>query len=446
MVVAKRDPKVLIAQDYLAQKRVSRRPQHKFNLKLVPYEIQPFMLAPVLPGESLTNIMLQSQSWSDPLHSTMKNIGWWMNYNFFYVRHRDLPSEVRTLLAQMMLDPDTDISSIKSATTKPALYTYAGAVDWMNLCLQHIVSEYFRDEGEDWNEAVGPNGLPLAAIYGRGTADAFERLTLEDEYEDRRVDLIDAEGHLYANDLATMQGHWMAMREAGLTEMDYEDFMKTYGSSVREDEESPNLHRAEDIWSLREFTYPTNTVEPTTGVPASAVGWRISKSGGKTIFADEPGFIIGLQYARPKVYLGFQRGSAAGAMDSVRQWLPAVLHNQADLGHVYQGPETGPFPHFWNETDGNVGYWFDIRDLLAYGDQYVNYTIPSQTDGVREFPFANLPRYLDAARRYVIAGEVRAMFADAFKENGHIQVDGLCSLTIKGRQRPSQPGLTLGRS
>ena len=150
--------------------------------------------------------------------------------------------------------------------------------------------------------ATSAAGLPLAQIYGKGTSDGIEKLTLAADYEDRRVDLISG-GHLYANDLSTMLGHWAAMRDAGLTEMDYEDFMKTYGATVREDEESPNLHRAEDLWSLREFTYPTNTVEPTTGVPAVAAGWRTAKAGGKRVFCDEPGFIFGVVYLRPKVYM-----------------------------------------------------------------------------------------------------------------------------------------------
>ena len=139
------------------------------------------------------------------------------------------------------------------------------------MCLQHVVSEYFRDGGEDWNIALGPNGLPLAKIYGKGHGDGAERLTLAAEYEDRRVDLIQG-GHLYADDLPKMVQHWQALQDAGLTDMDYQDFMRTYGSNVREDETSPNLHRAEDFWSLREFTYPTNTVDGTTGVPAVAVG------------------------------------------------------------------------------------------------------------------------------------------------------------------------------
>ena len=86
MVVAKRDPRVQIAPDYLAQRRTQRRPQHTFNLKLKPYALQPFCLAPVIPGETLTNIMMQLQCWSDPLKPTMRNIGWWLQYNFFYSR------------------------------------------------------------------------------------------------------------------------------------------------------------------------------------------------------------------------------------------------------------------------------------------------------------------------------------------------------------------------
>jgi hypothetical protein len=334
MVVAKRDPRVVIAQDYLAKRRKSRRPQHKFNIRLIPYEIQPFMLAPVLPGESLTDMMVQSQTWSDPLDKDMRNIGWWLQYNFFYVRHRDLPDTIRQGLAQMLIDPDLfDPTSMQTAASLPT-YAFDGAIDWTKMCLQHVVSEYFRDEGEDWNVAVGPSGLPLVQIYGRGTSDGFERLTLATDYEDNRVDLIDADGHLYADDMSTMMAHWNALQDAGLTDMDYSDFMRTYGSVVREDEASPNLHRAEDVWMFRDFTYPTNTVEPTTGVPAVAAGWRTAKKGGKRLFIDEPGFIIGVMNARPKIYLGSQSGSIAGVMQSVRQWLPAILNGDRDLGHV----------------------------------------------------------------------------------------------------------------
>ncbi|MBW7909588.1 MAG: hypothetical protein H3C50_11855, partial [Kiritimatiellae bacterium] len=240
---------------------------------------------------------------------------------------------------------------------------------------------------------------------------------------------------LYANDLSTMMGHWAAMRDAGLTEMDYQDFMKTYGSNVREDEESPNLHRAEDLWSIREFTYPSNTVEGTTGVPAVATGWRVQKSGGKRVFCDEPGFIFGVTYARPKVYMKNLRGSLAGAMADIKSWLPAMLHDQVDLGHVKFAHQEGPMPAGFT---GDDDYWLDLRDLFLYGDQFVNH------DGTNG-PFVNLPA-ADATRRYVAQGELRSFFATSFSENGVFETDGIASLAIKGRQKNTTSGLVLGRA
>ena len=183
----------------------------------------------------------------------------------------------------------------------------------------------------------------MAKIYGRGTRDGIERLTLASDYEDRQVDLIQG-GHLYADDLSTTMQHYQALQDAGLTAMDYQDFMRTYGSAIREDEDSPNLHRAEDFWTVREFTYPTNTVEPSTGVPAVAVGWRTQKQGGKRIFCDEPGFLFGVAYVRPKIYLSKQKGSLAGMMQHVNAWLPAVMSDHRDLGHVLHAAADGPLP------------------------------------------------------------------------------------------------------
>ena len=86
-----RSPRVGVAAEYQRRGRVGRRPQHRFNLKTKPYGLYPFMVAPVLPGESLKSLMLQTQCWSDPLAAgVMKNIGWWSEYYFFYVKHRDL--------------------------------------------------------------------------------------------------------------------------------------------------------------------------------------------------------------------------------------------------------------------------------------------------------------------------------------------------------------------
>ena len=88
---AKLSPRVGVAPDYARTNRATRRPAHKFNLKVKPYQIQPLCVAPVLPGETLVSAMMQSQAWSDPLSAgVLRNVGWWNEYYLFYVKHRDL--------------------------------------------------------------------------------------------------------------------------------------------------------------------------------------------------------------------------------------------------------------------------------------------------------------------------------------------------------------------
>ena len=69
------------------QRRVTRRPQHTFQLRHRPWEIQPFMLAPVLPGETMQNLLLQARVVTDPIKNPL--IGWWCEHYVFYVKHRD---------------------------------------------------------------------------------------------------------------------------------------------------------------------------------------------------------------------------------------------------------------------------------------------------------------------------------------------------------------------
>jgi hypothetical protein len=69
-------------------RRIPRNPQHRFYLETRPWQIQPFLIAPVLPGETMKNLLLQSRVVSDPLLASLT--GWFCEYYFFYCKHRDL--------------------------------------------------------------------------------------------------------------------------------------------------------------------------------------------------------------------------------------------------------------------------------------------------------------------------------------------------------------------
>ena len=93
-----------------------RRPQHKFRVDHKPWELQAICLAPVLPGETLKNALLQARVVSDPLVAPL--VGWWIEYYFFYVKHRQLASSAD--FVDMMLDPTATLAA--GAASAPDYY------------------------------------------------------------------------------------------------------------------------------------------------------------------------------------------------------------------------------------------------------------------------------------------------------------------------------------
>ena len=47
--------------------RVTRSPRHTFQLRHKPFLLQPFMLAPVLPGDTVKNMLLQARAVTSPI-------------------------------------------------------------------------------------------------------------------------------------------------------------------------------------------------------------------------------------------------------------------------------------------------------------------------------------------------------------------------------------------
>ena len=78
-----------VLQSTAQMQRKTRRPTHPFQVRHLPFQIQPFMLAPVLPGETLEFGNLQSRCVVDPIKSPF--VGWWLEHYVFYVPHLSSP-------------------------------------------------------------------------------------------------------------------------------------------------------------------------------------------------------------------------------------------------------------------------------------------------------------------------------------------------------------------
>lgn len=411
---------VSTATAYQGMRRRLRHPRHSFNIKAKPYAIQPFMIAPVLPGETMKNLLMQARVQSDPIKSSL--VGWWLDYIYVYVKHRDL--DKRDDFTEMMLDPNWSSAGrgVTAAAASVPLYTYSGGMDWVKLCLEKVVDDHFRNEGEAWDDFKLADGTPLA---GLNQESYLNSLMLGSVQDDGEVNItVGEDDAIGASEIDKALQQWQLLRMHNLTEMSYEDYLRTFG--VRS--AAVELHKSEIIRVVREWSYPGNTIDPATGAPSSSVGWSIQERADKDRYFKEPGFIFGVTVARPKVYLSGLKGAGVGMLEGALPWLPAVLQQDANISLREFAEGSGPATGIAGTGDS---YWIDVRDLFIYGDQFVNHA---------DAGFANSVAIPSAAanHRYVTEAIIDGLFVS--ETGGSIKQDGICSLSIAGRQTDTTPG------
>lgn len=410
--------------------RVLRTPQHSFYVKHQPFTIQPFLLAPVLPGETFKNGLLQARAVTSPIKN--KLIGWWLEYYFFYVKHRDLVG-VSADLQEMMLDLNKDMSGFNDAAYVLNNH-FAGAIDWSSLCLDRVVKTYFRDADDTSTYEI--DGAPVAAINKDGW---WNSAALDDTYvtEDIAVPVVadtdpgtggDQPGVMVSQMQVAVQ-MWEFQRAQNMTSLSYEDWLATYGIRTPKVE----MHRPELLRYVREWQYPSNTVVPTTGAVTSAVSWSISDRIDKDRFFQEPGFIFGVTIARPKVYLKNIDGSGADMMQSALTWLPALMRDDPWTSMKKHTNAEGPLATVVTDSGG---YWVDVKDLLLYGDEFVNVARSATDMNLVALPSADLSN-----KDYPSETDTDAMFVGSDKT---VDQDGVVRLSILGAQVDTTPPASIG--
>lgn len=401
--------------------RVTRRPRHTFEIRQKPFLIQPFMIAPVIPGETMKSLLLQSRVVTAPVKNPL--VGWWQEYYFFYVKHRDLAG--RDDFTEMMLDLDKDLTAYDQ-TVSASLPYYAAVGDrkWAQLCTDRIVETYFRADDEALTPLI--DNMSVAKVNMDGIANSF---TLDDNFippADETI-TVGVDDQISASEIDATMRMWQFQRANNLTDMDYEDYLATHGITVAK----PELHIPELIRYVREWQYPSNTVDPATGIPSSAVSWAISQRADKDRFFREPGFIVGITLTRPKVYFGNQVGAAVGHLKTALDWLPAMMRDDPWTSLRKFAETGGPFPVI---SDAN-GYWLDLKDLFIYGDQFVNFD-RSATD----WSSVALPTAAGGVL-YPASADIDALFTGTSKL---VSQDGVVQLEILGAQTDTTPILRRG--
>lgn len=410
--------------------RKARRPDHEFQLRHRPFQLQPFMVAPVLPGDTLENQLLQASALTDPIKSPL--LGWWLDHFVFYVPFRAMDA-ISSHLQTMVLDPAFgELNAAADVAAGAAWYHYqTGDPSWAYHATKAVVEEFFRNDGEDWLTGAEIDDVPQIGLM---KPKALESMVLDsastepdklpgDHAQDLDSQLDHALGNL-ATDFAGHYDAYQALVAAKMVDVTYEDFLASYGVRVPHkpsDEPSPEL-----LMHNREWKKPSRAVDETDGSIASAVSWNVAARRDKRFMFKEPGVILGLTCASPKVYLSKQVQAVIDSMKTALDWMPAVLADQAFTSlklFTSNGSNAGNGPLGFQPS---ADYWIDLRDLMVNGDQFVNFALTETDAGLVALPSTAL------GTRFVSDTDVDNLFSAASPAN-KIRQDGVCRLSFRSR-------------
>lgn len=403
-----------------SRSRKIRRPQHTHYIRQRPWQLVPFMIAPVMPGDTMRNLVLQARAVSDPIRNRL--LGWSLEHYYFYVPFSAFEVEA---YKDMLLDPDKDMSSYEAGGNNPAWYSRTNNQTFLASAYGKIVDAWFRTEDEAWNEVVQGSYASVGFMTRRTALDSM--VTATDYAADIQEDValtVGVDDEITGSEIEALMRQYEIQKQIGVTDLDYEDWLKTYGVSVPDKEDDQKRLDPELIRFTRNWSYPSNTIDPSDGSAASAVVWSVTERADKDRFFKEPGFIIGLSVCRPKVFMANQDSALALWLDRQADWLPALFADDPTIGFKEFSSASGPFE---NQTDG---YWIDVRDLFMYGDQFVNFDVETADDGVT----VALPTAA-CQKRYPSTADADKLFVNQTTGVGMVYQDGITTLMIASKVR-----------
>lgn len=405
--------KIEVVHSNAAMKRGVRRPRFDVYRTMLPYEVVPFMIHPVLPGETLKKLWWQFRGFSWPLKNRL--FGAHFETFYFYVKHTDL-DDGPTLVNMHVTNAST--AAIQQAGADLPFFHAGGGINFTKKCYDLIMKWYFRDADETLT--------PVTGLIGNGQP---ARISQEGWWQSLKLEATNpANDHELPGDnptmptegipagYATFYDQWERMRAVNLTTATFEDYLRSNGVNVAA-EQDEEMKRPELLRHLRDWQFPANTVEPTTGTPSTAHVITQTGSADKDRLFKEPGFIIGLAVYKPKIRLSNIAGSLAHFMVEADDWLPAILRDQAFTALKEFATATGPAPVAFGQD-----VWVDLRDLLLYGEQFGN--IGAAAAGYNNVALPNAV----TNTRYLTQAQAQDVFVDT--ANGKFEFEGIVSADI----------------
>ena len=148
---------IKVVQELTRTGRRLRNPVHNWQVRAKPWVIQPICIAPVLPGETLKNILVQARIVTDPIVNGL--VGWWTEQHWFYVKLRDLPTAIASAYSELMITPGSVMTAVHSAAKTDTYHGYATSVDPTQACLEVVTDRFSATKTRRGTPPAQPSAL-----------------------------------------------------------------------------------------------------------------------------------------------------------------------------------------------------------------------------------------------------------------------------------------------
>lgn len=402
-------PNIQVVQPGQNKKRMTRTPNFPIVGACKPFGLYPTFFHPVLPGETLSQAVTKQTLVSSPVKSPL--CGCWLETWMFYVKLTDIDRN----LSAMFISNDLASTTYEAVADRPRYFTKAGQIDWCYLASEVIHNHFFLDEDES---PLTIDGVHKIKRIVKDFTESGIKTSADDGLPEPSAQ----------EDVQDQLTAYMAMRQMGMASLSYEDYLKTYGvQTVQVEEGEPEMLSYRRYWTL-----PSNTIDPTDGSPSGAWYWRIDEKSEKNYRFKEPGFIVAMQAVRPKVFDSTQVASFNGELWGFSDWFPSYTLHDPSAGIKKFAVDGNPVFDQVGEGTNTYDLWFDHRDFLSYGEQFINGA--SRLDYPSTFyrSFADGASPQQVRGQYVSDVHIADLFVSVTASDQFVDYEGLASLNIKG--------------
>lgn len=394
--------------------RATRTPNFPMAGIMKPFGLYPLMAHPVLPGETLQSASFKLRTLSKPVKHPLA--GAWWDMWVFYVKFTDIDRA----LGDMFVSDSFSSTGYTASGDNARTFVKSGQIDWVNLCLQRVHEAYFIHDNET---ARTIDGVPLVKLNHKNWMANMVFRPAESA--------VDGTDHF---DQQTELTAFQMMQLMSMTELTYEDYCKQFGvSTIRTGQGEPEILRYARAW-----TQPVNTVDPADGSPSSAWVWSEDVQLSKAKRFDEPGFILAVASIRPKMYLKYQASSILGNLWGFTDWFPIYNVDDPNAHVRVINTDDAVFDAAANAAEASDEMWYDHRDVLNHGEQFVNAAV---ADMPFTLPQATAPSLLaadqpeDLRAEYCETTDVDALFVGSNASDKFCYYEGIGMLRVSGHSK-----------